>query len=55
MKMTIDELKLLTRDELIQLWERLSFRLSKLAPGSHDRADVIATLADIRAVLATKY
>lgn len=53
--MTIDELKLLTHDELVLLLERLSFRLGKLAHGSRERADVVATLANIRAVLAVKH
>lgn len=55
MKMTIDELKLLTREQLIELLERLSFRLGKLAAGSPARAEILRTLANIRAVLAIKY
>lgn len=52
--MTIDELKLLTREQLIELLERISFRLGKLTAGSPERAEALQTLENIRVVLTTR-
>lgn len=52
--MTIDDLKLLTREQLIELLERVSFQLGRLAEGSAARADALQTLENIRVVLARR-
>jgi len=54
MKMTIDELKLLTREQLIELLERTSFQLGRLAAGSPERAEALQILEYIRAVLTAR-
>jgi hypothetical protein len=50
--LTITELLCLTRVELIELHLSLSNQLAELPEGSTERHDSLATLANIRSVLA---
>jgi hypothetical protein len=49
--LTIDELMLLTRDELCALVERLELTLRNLEPGSAARTEALASLASIRRIM----
>jgi len=50
--LTINELLCLTRIELTELFEALSNQLAELPEGSSERIDTLATLENIRVVLA---
>jgi hypothetical protein len=50
--LTINELLCLTRIELTELFDALSDQLAELPEGSSERIDTLATLENIRVVLA---
>jgi hypothetical protein len=50
--LTIDELLCLTRIELTELHASLSIQLAELPEGSSERNDTLATLENVRIVLA---
>ena len=50
--LTITELLYLTRIELTELHASLSIQLAQLPEGSSEQADTLATLQNVRAVLA---